>query len=167
MRPFYLVRRRRAGNHIYQIMARQKELHPKSFTQIPSQIPKAGRKKQSQTRNEVPLPEKGTLPVPNCGATKVANVNLTSRPPAKPSTVETPEHSELLKFGSMITSSMNNLQQTLTKQFENLQSTMARPWFASYMISERGAHNKRAVTQVKQAEIKPAQDAFVRLKCPR
>ena len=56
--------------------------HP-SFTQIPSQIPKAERKKQSQTRNEVPLPEKGTLPVPNCGATKVANVNLTSRPPER------------------------------------------------------------------------------------
>ena len=26
------------------------------------------------------------------------------------------------------------------------------------MISERGAHNKRAVTQVKMTEIKPAQD---------
>ena len=108
----------------------QKELHPKYFTQIPSQIPKAERKKQSQTRNEVPLPEKGTLPVPNCGATKVANVNLTSRPPAKLSSVETPEQSELLKFGSMITSSMTNLQQTLTKQFEKLQRAMARPWFA-------------------------------------
>ena len=108
----------------------QKELHPKSFTQISSQIPKVERKKQSETRNEVPLPEKGTLPVPNCGATKVANVNLTSRLPAKPSSVETPEQSELLKFGSMTTSSMTNLQQTLTKQFEKLQSAMARPWIA-------------------------------------
>ena len=70
MRPFYLVRRRCVWNHIYQIMARyvQKELHPKSFTQIPSQMPKAERKKQSETRDEVPLPENGTLPVPNCGA---------------------------------------------------------------------------------------------------
>ena len=57
-------------------MARQKELHPKAFTQIPSQIPKVERKKQSQTRNQVPLPEKGTLLVPNCGATKVANLNV-------------------------------------------------------------------------------------------
>ena len=77
----------------------QKELHPKSFTQISSQIPKVERKKQSQTRNEVLLPEKGTLPVPNCGATKVANVNLTAMPSAaKPSRVETLEQSELLKF---------------------------------------------------------------------
>lgn len=49
--------------------------------------------------------------------------------PTKMAGVE-PEQSELLKFGNMITNSMINLQETMTKQFELLQNTMARLWYS-------------------------------------
>lgn len=91
----------------------------------------AHKKTKKAAKNGNVIPRSETTPRNASGAERpttekpTADEQAVSKPPeaAKPA-----EESELSKFGSMLTSSMLSLQETMCKQFEKLQGTIEKTW---------------------------------------
>lgn len=86
-------------------------------------------KKSSKTGNVIPRSE--TTPRNASGAERPTTEKPTVDEPAvnkPPEAAKPAEESELSKFGSMLTNSMLSLQETMSKQFEQLQSTIEKTW---------------------------------------
>lgn len=101
-----------------------------SLPKVPSQKSKTKQKKQSQTGNEVSGQVKGTTTTEKTSGAKTVTTtwkddsSMTEKTPGeKPA-----ENSELLQFGSMIANSMTRHKETIAQQFEQLQSTLTRPY---------------------------------------